>query len=338
VLLGLVAVVLLLPRPSALPPWYGAAVSAVALLLGAATLVRVGGWSPEGVLFYAFSGIAVVSGGMLITQRNPARAALAFALVLLSTCGLFLLQAASFLMAATIIIYAGAIIVTFLFILMLAQQHGTSDADLRSREPFLAATAGFVLLGALLYVLFVTYRNPESEAVLAALDAHLAPAVKAVEKPATDDQVVKALDWGKFFEEAPKVVPEGTPEPRLAALRQSFLNIEGDRWFNVQLQAANEQARFIRETVAEMHQAVHTARHSLGDLQPQGQRLSEFSGAKPSATPKFDALGQGPMPAENVAHLGRSLFTDYLLAVEMGGTLLLVATIGAIAIAHRKNS
>jgi NADH-quinone oxidoreductase subunit J len=42
------------------------------------------------------------------------------------------------------------------------------------------------------------------------------------------------------------------------------------------------------------------------------------------------------MPAENVASLGRSLFTDYLLPVELAGTLLLVATIGAIAIAGRR--
>ena len=42
------------------------------------------------------------------------------------------------------------------------------------------------------------------------------------------------------------------------------------------------------------------------------------------------------MPAENLAHLGLSLFTDYLVAVELAGTLLLVATIGAIAIAGRR--
>jgi NADH:ubiquinone oxidoreductase subunit 6 (subunit J) len=46
--------------------------------------------------------------------------------------------------------------------------------------------------------------------------------------------------------------------------------------------------------------------------------------------------GQPRMPAENAAHLGKSLFTDYLLPVELGGFLLMVATIGAIAIAHRK--
>ena len=39
--------------------------------------------------------------------------------------------------------------------------------------------------------------------------------------------------------------------------------------------------------------------------------------------------------AENVAGLGRTLFSDYLLAVEIGGTLLLVAAVGTIAIAHR---
>jgi hypothetical protein len=49
-------------------------------------------------------------------------------------------------MAATIIVYAGAIIVTFLFVIMLAQQSGLSDADLRSREPALATVAGFFLL------------------------------------------------------------------------------------------------------------------------------------------------------------------------------------------------
>src|SRR5205807_7606599 len=95
--------------------------------------------------------------GLLITQRNPVRAALSFALVVLSTCGLFLLQAAPFLMAATTIVYAGAIIVTFIFVIMLAQQAGLSDADQRSREPLLACVAGFVLLGALLYVLYATY-------------------------------------------------------------------------------------------------------------------------------------------------------------------------------------
>ena len=147
---GATAIYLLLPRPRAFPALCGALLGVVALGLAGFFVVGFNALTPESFLFYVFSACAIGFGAMLVTQRNPARAALSFALVVLSSCGLFLLLAAPFLMAATIIIYAGAIIVTFLFVLMLAQQEGPSDADARSREPLLATVVGFVLLGALL--------------------------------------------------------------------------------------------------------------------------------------------------------------------------------------------
>ena len=49
-----------------------------------------------------------------------------------------------------------------------------------------------------------------------------------------------------------------------------------------------------------------------------------------------DPAGRVKLPVENVAGLGRTLFSDYLLAVEVAGFLLLVATICAIAIAARR--
>src|SRR5262245_32926345 len=152
-LLGLVAVYALLPRPKRPPVLLGIGAGSAALLVAGFFLVRAGGLTIETCLFYLFSAVAVLSGGLLVTQQNPARAALSFALVILATCGLFLLQAGPFLMAATVIVYAGAIIVTFLFVIMLAQQAGPSDADQRSREPGLACIAGFVLLGSLIYAL-----------------------------------------------------------------------------------------------------------------------------------------------------------------------------------------
>src|SRR5262245_44489291 len=120
--LGLVAVYVLLPRPRRGPAALGALCAVAAIGLGRLYLFRVSGQTIETFLFYIFAITAVLSGGMLVTQRNPARAALSFALVILSTCGLFLLNGAPFLMAATITVYAGAIIVTFLFVLMLASQ------------------------------------------------------------------------------------------------------------------------------------------------------------------------------------------------------------------------
>ena len=77
---------------------------------------------------------------------------------------------------------------------------------------------------------------------------------------------------------------------------------------------------------------------SLGD-----SNLSAFSGPQPDlpidqvrADP--NAGGRPYMPADNPAYLGRSLFTDFLLPVELGGFLLLAATIGAIAIAQRRTT
>src|SRR5262249_35225241 len=143
----------LLPRPRPYPRVRGVLFGVLALVFATQLVFRGLSGNAETMLFLLFSGVAVVSASMLITLHRPARAALSFALVVLSSCGLFLLLAAPFLMAATIIIYAGAIIVIFLFVLMLAQQAGRSDADDRSREPGLAALTGFVLLGAILYVL-----------------------------------------------------------------------------------------------------------------------------------------------------------------------------------------
>src|SRR5262245_31390119 len=113
VALGAIAVYLLLPRPRRYSPWLGMTAAASAVAAAGFLLFRNDRPMVETVVFYVFAIIAVVAGGLLVTQRNPVRAALSFALVVLSTCGLFLLQAAPFLMAATIIIYAGAIIVTF---------------------------------------------------------------------------------------------------------------------------------------------------------------------------------------------------------------------------------
>jgi hypothetical protein len=47
-------------------------------------------------------------------------------------------------------------------------------------------------------------------------------------------------------------------------------------------------------------------------------------------------LGNGHLPARNVANLGAVIYSEHLLAVEMAGTLLLVATVGAVAIAGRR--
>jgi NADH:ubiquinone oxidoreductase subunit 6 (subunit J) len=341
VVLGLAGVYLLLPRARGYPPLWGAAASGLALVLSGVLLVRAGGFNPETVLFYAFAAVAVVAGGLLVTQRNPVHAALSFALVVLSTCGLFLLQAAPFLMAATIIVYAGAIVVTFLFVIMLAQQAGTSDADHRSREPLLATVAGFVLLGTLLYLLNLTYDTSALDGLLRRTEQAKALLDGIAQQPGAEQrsqQEVQATvgDLGPLFTGYAAEVARLGDQPERARLKDALLQAR-QAWSN-----ENVVVERLRDSLANLQDRAREARAGYGALQPHGnqpERFSTFSGPaanKPLHQLTRDDQGRPLLPAENVAYLGRSLFSDYLLAVELGGTLLLVATIGAIAIAARR--
>jgi len=79
--------------------------------------------------FSLLSGLTLVAAVSAITSRNPVYAAIWFALVLLGVGGLFLINGAQFLGVATVAVYAGAIVVTFLFVLMLAQPDGHAFYD-----------------------------------------------------------------------------------------------------------------------------------------------------------------------------------------------------------------
>lgn len=222
--------------------------SLVARLVGLAAVGIVGGTllQPTGsvlsdALFYLFAGVAVLGAVLMITHRNPAYSALWFAVVTLAVCGLFLLQSAPFLASATVIVYAGAIIVTFLFVLMLAQQAGATNYDQQLPPTGRRSLHRFRAAGS------------------------VAVRLIAVERTSCDSA------RHRIRVAAPKVVPVDQSSDQLSTTPQST-----------------------------------------------------------SAT---TAENFGTMRG-----LGRSLFGDYLFAVELAGTLLLVASIGAIVIAPKRSS
>ena len=316
-LAGAASVYLLLPRPRPYPAWSGAAAGVLALALGGVFLLKPLGLSPEAVLFYCFAALAVASGGLLATQSNPARAALSFTLVVLSTCGLFLLLAAPFLFAATIIVYAGAIIVTFLFVIMLAQQEGFNDADSRSREPGLAVVTGFLLLGVVLHVVRLGHDTRRLDELLLRAEAFKANGKTLNSGDSSDPSVATA------------------EEMRRLGYLDLVARAEAVEEFGFDLDL-KEKAGKVMDRVRDI---LHEAKARQGMARP-GKPLSGLSGTpanSPDAERRRDPrTGVPEMPAENAAALGKSLFTDYLLPVELGGFLLLAATVGAIAIAQRK--
>jgi NADH-quinone oxidoreductase subunit J len=288
-------------------------------------------------LFWTFSAVAILAGALLVTQHNPARAALAFALVVLCTCGLFLLLAAPFLMAATIIVYAGAIIVTFLFVIMLAAQSGLSDADDRSREPLLTTLTGFVLLGTLLFVL-QHYDNGVNDAARE-LDPLLERAQKVQSLDTRAAMVQEIGEPGKeddLFLQFKRLYGR---KPQWKDLGERVQHVEDD-WSAIAANdaeaVANSKAR-----LQELQTIGASARQRLSWMPLLAKvPLSNMSGPPPTLefeNVRRDGQQLPRMPADNAAYLGRSLFSDYLLPVELGGMLLLIATVGAIAIAFRRS-
>jgi NADH-quinone oxidoreductase subunit J len=141
---------MLLPRGAerAAARWIGTLLGVAALAGFILTGRRLGSVGEEAV-FLVVSLVAVVSAAATIVSRSPVYAAIWFALSLAGVAGVLLVLGAQFLGVATIVVYAGAILVMFLFVLMLAQPAGLAPYDRVSNEPLLSAVAGAVLLGLL---------------------------------------------------------------------------------------------------------------------------------------------------------------------------------------------
>src|SRR6266852_7773607 len=69
--------------------------------------------------FYLLSGLALLGGVLVITRKNAVHSALALILTLLALAGLYLMLYAPFVAGVQIILYAGGIMVLFLFVIML---------------------------------------------------------------------------------------------------------------------------------------------------------------------------------------------------------------------------
>lgn len=73
----------------------------------------------ERIAFFAFSAMAVVAAIFVVVHRNPVTCAVSLVTVFLAVAGLYLTLGATFLTAVQILVYAGAIMVLFLFVIML---------------------------------------------------------------------------------------------------------------------------------------------------------------------------------------------------------------------------
>lgn len=220
---GVIGVWLLLPTRLRYGRTLGSLLMAIAGGLLALDLPLLGDWTSQ-VVLWLLAAVTLGAAIATIASQSPIYSAIWFALSLLGTAGLFLFQGAQFLAGATVVVYAGAIVVTFLFVIMLAQPEGHARYD--------------------------------------------------------------RLTWGGL----PKIL--GVVSAGLLVGILSF---------------------------------------TLGRAK---QEIARVPAATSAATAPTALRGEdGVLAAKHVANLGRRLFGEHLLSVEVAGTLLLVALVGAVAIA-----
>jgi len=73
----------------------------------------------ETIMFYAFSAMIVFAGLRVITARNPVHAVLFLVLTFISCAGIWILLEAEFLAITLVLVYVGAVMVLFLFVVMM---------------------------------------------------------------------------------------------------------------------------------------------------------------------------------------------------------------------------
>ncbi len=120
--------------------------------------LRDGGQWYHLAIFWGLALLTVGGSAAAISMRSPVYAAIWFAVSLLGTAGLMVHQQAQFIGVATVVVYAGAIVVTFLFVVMLAQPEGHETHD-RLSWGRLAKPASILAGGALIGLLISMFRT-----------------------------------------------------------------------------------------------------------------------------------------------------------------------------------
>ena len=103
--------------------------------------------------FYFLSALALIGGVLVITRRNPVHSALALILTLLALAGIYLMLYAPFVAGVQIILYAGGIMVLFLFVIMLVNI-GRVEKEKQFNKQWIVSFLAALGLGILFVVIF----------------------------------------------------------------------------------------------------------------------------------------------------------------------------------------
>lgn len=253
-----------------------------------------------------FTIISAAAGVRVITHTRPVYSALYFVLVVLSSAGMLVMLEAEFMAFAMVIIYGGAILITYMFVIMLAtlpQSEGDTETstvyDRFAREPGMAVLMGFVLIAVIGSVVFQSNSNLPDEN-----NAPVVIANTTYKDKATSTDAARKL-VGKI-----KVDDVGENTQRITQLERLLRNDD--------LIKNNEHVFGI-----DLHRTPQPVAH-----------VSTSEGAKTrDVVLDNDTLEQF---VANIDRVGLNLFEGHTLGIELAGIILLLSMVGAIVIARQK--
>lgn len=108
--------------------------------------------------FYLLSGLALMGGVLVLTRKNAVHSALALILTLLALAGLYLMLYAPFVAGVQIILYAGGIMVLFLFVIMLVNLE-RSQKEEQFNKQWLVGIVAAAVIGVLFVLVFLNSKE-----------------------------------------------------------------------------------------------------------------------------------------------------------------------------------
>jgi len=130
-------------------------------------VVAANGLSVDNAVFVVGAIVALVGAFFVVSSRNPVHAALNLVVTLFGVAVLFVSLHATFLAAVQVIVYAGAIVVLFLFVIMLLgvdREEAIEAEALKGQRP-VAVALGALILGELALLTSMRFRTPSPRLV-----------------------------------------------------------------------------------------------------------------------------------------------------------------------------
>ncbi len=317
-----------LPRRSKINPQaIGGLIAAAGVGGLIAILALVAGADRPNLFFYIFAFITLGAALRVITHKRPIYSALYFILSILGSAGLYLLLDAEFMTFALVIIYAGAILITYLFVIMLATTAPSDEGyevveeyDAVAREPIVSTFAGFLVLAILTGWLSVGVPHLP-EPTQSSGDAALASLPLKVQASFDEVGLLKFTDGS------------------LTAVQPGA---EAGSWYD----AETRQAQLVLKDPADFRELLRNARaiERGADLSEDAGSLSPEALSLVQTDPITNADGSvvvmvafpDSLYARNIESVGVELVGGHPLALEMAGVILLLAMLGAVVLARKR--